>query len=74
MTEVPSVDDDDDIRRLDAIEDAEYESPLRDADGVLLDASALAVDASDATLDDSDIELTLGQDDDVLPGGAADPR
>lgn len=74
MTDDPTIGADDDIRRLDATEDAEYESTLRDVDGVIIDASALAVDASDATLDDSDIELTLGQDDDVLPGGAADPR
>jgi hypothetical protein len=32
------------------------------------------VDASRHTLDDSDVELTLGQEDDVLPDGRADPN
>jgi hypothetical protein len=74
MSDQAGTNPDDAVRRLDASLDAQYESPLRDADGSLIDVNALAVDASDATLDDSDVELTLGQDDDVLPNGDADPR
>ena len=59
------------VRRIDAIEDAEYEEPLTDADGTVLDPNALAVDSLPGSGDETDeVELTLGQTDDVLPMGA----
>lgn len=74
VTDEIGTDPDDAVRSLDAALDEQYESPLLDAAGNRIDADALAVDASDATLDDSVVELTLGQEDDVLPDGQADPR
>lgn len=63
------------VRRIDAIEDAEYEEPLTDADGTVLDPNALAVDSLPGSGDETDeVELTLGQTDDVLPDGGVDPR
>lgn len=63
------------VRRIDAIEDSEYEGPLTDADGDVLDPNALAVDSLPGSGDETDeVELTLGQTDDVLPDGGADPR
>jgi hypothetical protein len=63
------------VRRIDAIEDAEYEEPLTDADGTVLDPNALAVDSLPGPGDDTgEVELTLGQTDDVLPDGGVDPR
>ena len=63
------------VRRLDAQLKAEYESQLRDADGLPVRPEALAVDTADRAIDDPEhVELTLGQADDVLPDGEPDAR
>lgn len=63
------------VRRLDADLKEQYETPLLDADGTRVDPAGLAVDSLPNGIDDTEnVELTLGQTDDLGPGGAPDSR